>query len=128
MSWLTKQFRSVKKKFIPKEVRKPFTEIGQAMPEEVTGLWDDAMKGSKQMGNAIAFWRAADDKPFRQGSGAPSKEDKAAAEQAAFEEANPVRAMPDEESIRKTRRRNASRRQGLGRASTVFGSDAETLG
>lgn len=55
MSWLTKQFRSFKKAVIPREIREPFTKLGKAIPNEITGAWDDVIKGSAQLGEAIGF-------------------------------------------------------------------------
>jgi len=55
MSWLSKQFRSFKKAVIPREIREPFTKLGKAIPNEITGAWDDVIKGSAQLGEAIGF-------------------------------------------------------------------------
>lgn len=61
MSWLTKQFKSFKKTFIPSEIRKPFTWAGEhVVPEEITGFYDDAMKGSAQLANKMGLGGALD--------------------------------------------------------------------
>lgn len=59
MSWLSKQFKSFKKHVVPREIRKVFTEIGQAVPNEITGFWDDAIKGSTQIADALGFGSVA---------------------------------------------------------------------
>lgn len=118
MSWLSKQFRSFKKHVIPKEIRKPFTSIGKAVPNEITGFWDDAMEGSKQLGEAIGF-------PGVKSDHTKGEEEKIAAAQA---EADRVMPIPDEEELKRVRRRRMSRQQGYGRSSTVLGGNSETLG
>lgn len=53
---------------------------------------------------------------------------KAAEAAAKAQEAEPVMPIADEDALKRSRRRSNQRRRYLGRASTILGSDAETLG
>lgn len=122
MSWLTKQFRSFKKAVIPRELRSAVTRGAKAViPNEVTGVWDDAMEGSKQLGEKIGFGGIVQ-------SDHTKREQQALIDAANATANEPVTRMPDMDELQRLRRRAAQRRQGLGRASTVLGGGAETLG
>lgn len=126
MSWLSKQFKSFKKHVIPKEVRKPFTAIGKAIPNEITGLYDDAMEGSKQIAEKLGYGSVTNEV---KSNNTKRKEAAIAADFAAAEaEASRPTLMADTEEVERRRRRNSQRRRTQGRASTILGGDAETLG
>lgn len=122
MSWLTKAFKGIKKAVIPRELRSATTRVAKAViPNEVTGFWDDAIEGSKQIGEKIGYGgQVQSDKTKR--------EEQAVIDAAAATVDEPAIRMPDQDEISRIRRRAAQRRRGLSRASTVLGGDAETLG
>lgn len=79
-------------------------------------VWGDAYEGSKQIAEKLGYERA----------GVSPKSEKTKQQLAAM--VQPVIPMPDEEELRRARRRRIASQPRAGRASTILTSDDDTLG
>jgi hypothetical protein len=95
-------------------IKRGFKSVRKA----VSGTWESMKEGSKKIGETLGY----------ESAGITPKSDKTKRMLAEANAQPPAVPMPDEEELRKARRRRIASQPRAGRASTILSSDEDTLG